>query len=152
MSSLRVVLLAFACLIGLSSAVARPLPPPLLRMPGPTAPAPRALREGATSARPRNPLWSAIRPDDYPVAALRAGAEGQVGFELSVGTNARVTNCLITRSSGSADLDIATCRIMRSRAWFAPAHDGFGRPLPARVRSTVAWKLGDDPQEDGSIK
>jgi protein TonB len=61
-----------------------------------------------------------------------------------VGTNGRVTNCTITSSSGSSSLDSATCRIMKDRARFTPAHDSSGNPTTDSVSSRIRWVL---PQE-----
>ena len=47
----------------------------------------------------------------------------------------------MTSSSGSAALDQATCRIMRSRARFTPAHDDHGQPTSDNVSSRIRWVL-----------
>ena len=86
----------------------------------------------------------AIRPDldlDYPPAALRAGEEGIVEYELAIGANGRVEACSILVSSGSAILDSETCRMVRARARFAPARDSEGRPVPDRLRERTSWRL-----------
>ena len=55
---------------------------------------------------------------------VRNGEEGRVVATLTVGTDGRVTDCRVTTSSGSRDLDDATCRIARSRVRL---HAGEGR-------------------------
>lgn len=104
-------------------------PPPIVTAPG----TPAARTRGANGARayrrraqPLAPLSSLISMDDYPAAALRANAEGVVDFRVAVGADGRVAGCVVTGSSGSASLDAATCRVVRSRARFEPAIDANG--------------------------
>lgn len=92
-------------------------------------------------ARAKGNLPALVSNDDYPASALRAGEQGTVGFQLDVGTNGRVTNCVVTSSSGSAALDSATCRIMRSRARFAPARDSTGAATTDTVSSRIVWSI-----------
>ena len=73
--------------------------------------------------------------------AQRAEQQGTTGFRLTVGTDGRVSACTITSSSGSSALDEATCRIMRSRARFTPAHDEHGNPIGDSVSSRIRWVL-----------
>jgi protein TonB len=82
-----------------------------------------------------------VTPQDYPLSALRAGHEGTVRFELTIGTDGRVTGCRITESSGYSDLDRATCRLMEKRARFQPARDANGNPVEDTYRSFLDWKL-----------
>lgn len=79
--------------------------------------------------------------DDYPAEALRRREQGTVWFRVDVGANGRVAACTITRSSGSADLDAATCRIVQRRARFAPARDAAGNALPDSISTHMKWRL-----------
>lgn len=97
-----------------------------------------------TPARPLRSLPGYITQDDYPAAALRDDQQGQVRITLDVGPTGRVTDCRITLSSRSASLDQATCRIMRSRARFEPAHDAKGVAVAGIYRATIAWRLPED--------
>lgn len=106
--------------------------------PGPAGPPP------AVRARPVAALASYASDDDYPAAALRDRAEGRVAFALDIGPDGRVTNCTIVTSSGSAALDSASCRIMRSRARYEPARDARGAPAPDRDRGELNWTLPKD--------
>lgn len=79
--------------------------------------------------------------DDYPRAALRAGVEGAVSVRYSVGTNGRVTGCRVTRSSGHAELDATTCRLIEARFRYRPARDAQGTAL-VEVKTTIFdWLL-----------
>ena len=94
----------------------------------------------ARPARPARPLGSYFSGDDYP-SGLERVQEGIVRFRLTVGPDGRVGGCAITGSSGSSALDMATCRILRSRARYAPARDADGNPAPGVDRGRVVWRL-----------
>ena len=85
------------------------------------------------------PLFSA---DDYPPAALRNEEAGTVRFRVAIGPNGRVGECTITGSSGSAALDGATCRILRSRLRYAPARPG--APVAGADLGWVSYRLPAD--------
>jgi len=87
---------------------------------------------------PRAPLQNFISPDDYPAGTARFAAK-PVSVKLEVGTDGRISSCLITSSSGAAALDQATCRLLRSRARFEPARDAGGRATSGEVAATIDW-------------
>ncbi|MEO8546768.1 MAG: TonB family protein [Sphingomicrobium sp.] len=89
-----------------------------------------------------------IRPSDYPRAARRAGIGGRVEFTFVVGVSGRVTQCTITRSSGYAELDDTTCRLVMKRFRYRPAADRYGRPIPAEVDGDHLWSTSRDPDAD----
>ncbi len=76
-----------------------------------------------------------IFPSDYPKHLGNAGIGGRVSVTFTVETNGRVTGCRITRSSGIAELDALTCRLMEQRFVFRPSTDRYGRP----IRDKVDW-------------
>lgn len=78
---------------------------------------------------------------DYPRSALRSGAEGTVSVEYIVGTDGRVSGCTVTRSSGHAELDATTCRLIELRFRYRPARDRSGAPAAETVRKTYDWML-----------
>lgn len=99
------------------------------------------------SGRPvdrRLPLVTYFSTDDYPAAALRAEEQGLSAFIADIGVNGRVTACRITGSSGSSALDMATCRIIRSRTRYRPARDAAGRAVPGTFTGAVSWRLPPD--------
>ena len=63
---------------------------------------------------------------------------------VSIGTDGKVTNCEVTRSSGSPELDKTTCDLMRRRARFTPATDGDGNPTSGEYASSVRWQIPKD--------
>jgi TonB family protein len=113
--------------------------------PGPAAP-PDDDRSGAVAgpARGRANLSAYFSADDYPAAALRENLQGTTGFRLTIAPNGRVTNCAVTSSSGSAALDQATCRILRSRARYTPARDSSGNATGGTDSGRVTWRLPAD--------
>ena len=88
---------------------------------------------------PKGNLKALIVPDDYPASLVGKPAPGPVSVLLTVGPNGRVVRCAILRSSGAAALDSATCRLMLSRARFAPAHDARGGTTEGGMAATIAW-------------
>ena len=93
-------------------------------------------------AKPMVKLEALIDPvEDYPARAERNLEQGLVKLDLTVGPNGRVSNCRVTRSTGSDALDQTSCRLMRSRAHFVPFVDKRGRAVPAQYRHTIRWKL-----------
>lgn len=135
-----------------------PTPPPVIQS-VPVAPppviTPRApVAPPAPPAPPPPPPVKTVPPrsavgnlqglfsgDDYPASALDREEEGSVSVRLSIGTNGRVTNCSVTRSSGSRTLDSTTCRILSSRARFTPGTDNRGNPTTDTVQQTIRWVL-----------
>jgi TonB family protein len=99
------------------------------------------LPEPDPDRRARANLASYVSDADYPVAAIRAGEEGTVGFVLDISPEGSVSDCRVASSSGSASLDEATCRIMRGRPRFAPARDSAGHPAADQLTARIRWVL-----------
>jgi protein TonB len=119
-----------------------PAPPvPIAVPPVPRPPAPPPPPRVVPPQRARANLNSYFSADDYPAAALRGNDQGTTGFSLTIGTSGRVEGCTVTSSSGSAALDQATCRILRSRARYTPARDENGNPTSGRDSGRVTWRL-----------
>jgi periplasmic protein TonB len=101
------------------------------------------VQDAVAPARPARALAnlaSYVRDGDMPVELLGGGPFNvRVDFELSVTPEGRVSACRVTQSSGVSQLDAITCRIMRSRARFAPARDGEGRAVADTVASAIGW-------------
>ena len=113
---------------------------PIIAPPAPV-PAPRVQPKQPTpKGNPAN--WATT--NDYPTRALREEREGTTGFRVTVGADGRVTSCSITSSSGSPDLDEATCSNVTRRARFNPATDGEGNPTTGQYSSRVRWVIPKD--------
>jgi protein TonB len=92
-------------------------------------------------ARPRNAPSSWLSTDDYPRAPLVDGVEGVAAYRLIVGTSGRVSACEVTRSTGNAQLDAATCKFIERRARFEPATDESGAKVVGSFTGTVKWEI-----------
>ena len=118
-------------------------PPPVFVTPTapPAPPPPPAPKVAASKASPRGAPGSWVTTDDYPARALREEREGTTGFRLSIGTDGRATNCDVTSSSGSPDLDAETCKNLLRRARFKPAVGTDGQPMTDSYSSRVVWRI-----------
>lgn len=125
-------------------------PTPVIFDPGPVVlpprepaitPPPEAKK--VAPARAKANLASYVSDEDYPSTAVRNEEQGTTRFRLGVGPDGRVKDCTVTGSSGSSALDMATCRLMRQRAKFTPAHDSDGKAMSDSVASAIRWVLPD---------
>lgn len=77
-----------------------------------------------------------LRTRDFP----RSGANERDGrfivVRYVVGTDGRVRNCRVVKSSGSAEADAITCRLIEKRFRYLPAEDAAGNP----VVDETGWK------------
>lgn len=89
--------------------------------------------------------------DDYPASAIQLGQEGQVRVALRVDAVGRAVGCSVLESSRSANLDLATCRLLQSRARFTPAKDDKGQAVEGAVRTAVRWVLPPRPPVPDSL-
>lgn len=90
---------------------------------------------GGLAARARL-VAGRILDSDYPRAASQARIGGTVIVRFTVDRDGRPGGCRVMRSSGNADLDAATCRLIERRFRYRPALDAEGRP----VADILGWK------------
>jgi len=109
-----------------------------------TPPTPPSPAFTPNPARPRGDKSQWATTSDYPARDLREGNQGTPGFTLTIGSDGRVTDCTITRSSGFAGLDDATCRNVSRRARFEAAIDGNGKRVPGTYSSNIRWVIPED--------
>ena len=123
-----------------------PPPAPVIPVivPAPAVVAPAAPKFQPKGAVPKGNPGSWATTNDYPARALREEREGTTGFRVTVGPDGRVTDCQITSSSGSPDLDEAACSNIRRRARFTPATDGEGQPTTGSYANRVRWVIPKD--------
>jgi periplasmic protein TonB len=120
-----------------------PAPPPIIvAPPAPSAPPPPRIQPKGASPKGNPGNWATT--NDYPTRALREERAGVTGFRVSVSPEGRVTSCDITSSSGSPDLDEATCSNVTRRARFNPATDGEGQPTSGSYSGRVRWVIPED--------
>jgi protein TonB len=117
----------------------RPEPAPVPRpAPPPPPPAPVASKAAAPKGDPAR--W--FSTDDYPPGALRREEQGTTVIAWDIDEAGRVTNCRVTQSSGSSELDEQTCKLMVRRGKYSPALDQSGNPMRVTGQSRrVRWQL-----------
>lgn len=98
----------------------------------------------ALRQRPTTTNLFGLRSADYPTAALRRATQGRVIVRIDVGADGRATACATMATSGSAEIDSTTCRVILRRALFRPAIDAAGQRVAARTVSSVTWLLPSD--------
>ncbi|HEY6049018.1 MAG TPA: energy transducer TonB, partial [Sphingomicrobium sp.] len=84
-------------------------------------------------------ISGAILQSDYPRELRERGIGGRVGVLFTVGPSGRVTRCSVTRSSGVAELDALTCRLIQQRFVYRPSTDRYGRPIADEVEGEHDW-------------
>ena len=122
--------------------VAPPPPPVYVAPAAPPAPPPPRFTPKQPSPKSNPGSWATS--NDYPSRALREEREGVTGFRVSVGPDGKVSDCSVTSSSGSPDLDQATCDNVRRRARFQPATDGEGNPTTGSYSNRIRWVIPKD--------
>lgn len=95
----------------------------------------------ATPPNPRGNPADWFTESEYPPAALRAAVQGDVTVALSIDDRGRVVGCRITKSSSSAELDDATCKLAERAGRFDPARDDRGDAAPGEWSGTARWRL-----------
>jgi len=124
-------------------AVAPPAPPAIvLAPPAPVVapPAPPAPKGPTSGVQPKGNPGSWATDADYPQKALREEQQGTTGFRVTVGTDGRVVDCQVTSSSGSPELDDATCKNVTRRARFKPAMQD-GQPIQSSYSNRIRWVI-----------
>ena len=77
--------------------------------------------------------------EEYPTEALEKRQQGIVLVDLTVGSNGRVSDCVVLVGPGSPALAAATCDAFRTRGRFKPARDDLGQPMSSNLRAKVTW-------------
>ncbi|QJB69551.1 energy transducer TonB [Parasphingorhabdus halotolerans] len=78
----------------------------------------------------------AITRKDIPRAVWKSGVGGTVVARFMVEPDGRATACEIRQSSGYAELDNETCRLLTTRFRFEPARDAQGKG----IRAAYGWR------------
>jgi periplasmic protein TonB len=102
--------------------------------------------DGGMGTPPRH-LRGRLRDSDYPRGLGEAGIEGTVAVRYAVAIDGRVSDCVITHSSGSIVLDETTCRLIEQRFRFSPSRDAAGRPVRSFIVENHSWLVHDEPPE-----
>ena len=96
----------------------------------------RGNGSGGGIAQRAEKIAGELKTRDFP----RSGANDRDGkfivVRYAVGTDGRVRNCRVVQSSGSAEADAITCRLIEKRFRYRPAENAAGNP----VADETAWK------------
>ena len=92
-------------------------------------------------AKPRNDPGAWLSTGDYRPSWIRREMTGLARFRLDIAATGRVTNCVVTGSTGHAPLDAATCKLVSQRARFEPARGGNGEAVADSYNGAVLWQL-----------
>ncbi len=109
-------------------------------IPGPT---PSASPFDPVGAKARGNPGRWVTNNDYRPRWIRENLTGKASFTLSIDAGGKVTGCTITRSTGHAALDTATCELVSDRARFDPARDGNGKAVSGSYSGTITWNIPD---------
>jgi protein TonB len=113
---------------------------PIVPTAAPPAPPPPAPAGPTSEAKPRGNPGNWANTNDYPSRALQQEREGTTGFRVTIGIDGRVTECVVTQSSGHDDLDAATCSNVKRRARFEPAVRN-GEKVQGSYSNRVRWQI-----------
>ena len=112
----------------------RPAPPP----PAPPAP-PRPAPPAPTQ------LVSIMRTHTepaYPTISQRLGEQGTSTLDVTINVEGSVSECKVSKSSGSDRLDQAACDHVKARwRWQPPTREG--QKVEATTRLNIVWNLKD---------
>jgi periplasmic protein TonB len=89
-----------------------------------------------------------IKNSDYPKAVREAHISGTTETLVSVGANGRPSACRVTRTSGSRELDTATCTLIMQRFKFKPARNAAGQAIDSRIEYEQEWDAPPPPPPD----
>jgi len=95
----------------------------------------------AVGARAKGDPGRWVTNDDYRPRWIREDMAGTARFTLAIDAAGRVTGCTITRSTGHAPLDTATCELVTKRARFDAARDTTGRPVAGSYKGSITWEI-----------
>jgi protein TonB len=90
----------------------------------------------AAAVDPRRPLTQ----PPYPPASIRSGEEGAVALDVLVGADGHVKDAKVSRSSGSARLDVAAMNEAKTRWRLRPATRN-GLPFEQWLTLRVVFRL-----------
>ncbi len=104
-------------------------------------PGPSASPFDPVGARPRGNPGKWVTNDDYRSRWIMEELSGTARFTLAINASGKVTGCTVTRSTGHAPLDAATCDLVTKRARFEAARDGNGKAVAGTYSGTITWRI-----------
>lgn len=116
-----------------------PPPPPAPAPPAPPPPVRAAARPAIADVRSCAP-----QPEDYPPAALRAEAVGEVDIRFTIGPDGKLVKAEVIRSAGPSRehkmLDRLTLAKL-SECTFKPGIDENGKPVGGTFTQGYSWRI-----------
>jgi len=94
--------------------------------------------KGAGDTPPRQ-IAGKLSTRDLPPGIKQPGRGGTVSVLYVVTPQGRATDCQVTHSSGDAELDALTCRLIEQRFRFDPSRHADGRPVESMVEEDHTW-------------
>jgi protein TonB len=98
---------------------------------------------GGRGARARQ-ISGSITDSDFPDDVRRSGI---VHLRFTVAPTGRVSDCAVTRSSGSRVLDNLTCRLILARFRFRPARNAEGQAIASTIAGEHEWHYEPPPPD-----
>lgn len=99
---------------------------------------------GGGRGAPARWLSGRITDSDFPGSVRRGGI---VHLRFTVAPTGRISDCAVTRSSGSRELDAVTCRLIVQRFRYRPARNAEGEPIASSVVGEHVWELAPPPPD-----
>ena len=76
----------------------------------------------------------------YPTISQRLGEQGTSQLQVAIDVTGSVTDCKVSKSSGSERLDAAACEYVKGHwKWQPPTQEG--KPVAANTLVDVVWNL-----------
>jgi TonB family protein len=88
--------------------------------------------------------------DAYPLAAVRAGAEGTTTLKFQVTVDGTVKDIVVESSSGNTDLDNAA--VQCAGRWLYKPATRDGKPVEMPWKASIQWKLHTPPAMLAAIR
>ena len=106
------------------------------------APPPPPAKTTAIAPTSLEPIARTHTKPPYPTISQRLGEQGTSEMQVAITTEGTVSECKITKSSGSERLDTAACEYVKGHwRWKPPSLDG--KPTTANTAVSMVWNLKD---------
>lgn len=96
---------------------------------------------GGSGGSPARKIAGELRTKDYPKARRDERNGKSVGVRFTVQPTGRATGCRVIRSSGNAEDDTITCRLIEQKFRYQPAHNANGTPIASQQQWFQRWWL-----------
>lgn len=88
-----------------------------------------------------------IKNGDYPKALREAHVSGTTVTEIAVSPAGRASSCRVIQTSGSRELDAATCQLIMQRFKFKPARNAAGQAISGAIEYEQEWDAPPPPPD-----